>query len=393
MIIFAAMFSIFFTFCCLIFKKMLWKCWPWTAKLLCCSCQTEEKNVPKLSLKKLTCSCSRSSAQPHFLFLFTGDREAGGGESRPAEGDWKPAEGERQAGVHAGRPQPCVQAPHRRAPPAVRAPAAPAAVHPPAPDHAPQHGNPGSNEPSGREARAGGWRGGAGQAPALRHQAHLPGWRRRQRRDVLHRWRQPEHAGGGGVHPGRHTQRPESHIHLPEHAGARKPLTLLRVLLQGPPAQQQQRRPVLRLPQLAHPPGPLSEGSARHSWETNTVAEGKHEDQLCAPPPPPVSLKDQEHTQQSRPSWPCEPFPPLQGDPQGLRHVFLLVLLQCQFFFFCKSVCTNPEKCHPFAISTPECQLVYWADNTEEKHAWTWQSWVDVTETRERVLIYFFENV
>ncbi|KAK5885950.1 hypothetical protein CesoFtcFv8_017035 [Champsocephalus esox] len=64
----------------------------------------------------------------------------------------------------------------------------------------------------------------------------------------------------GRVHPGCHAQRAQPHIHLPEHAGTREPLALLRVLLQGPPAEQQQRGSVLRLPQLPHPPGPLSGG-------------------------------------------------------------------------------------------------------------------------------------
>ena len=113
-----------------------------------------------------------------------------------------------------------MQAPHGGAPPVVRAPAAPAAVRPPAPDYALKLGNPGSNEPSGSEAGAGGHRGWGGKAPALCHQAHLPGWRGCQRWDVLHGWRQPEHAGRGSVHPGSHAQRPKPHIHLPEYAGA-----------------------------------------------------------------------------------------------------------------------------------------------------------------------------
>lgn len=107
-------------------------------------------------------------------------------------------------------------------------------------------------------------------------------------------------------------------------------------------------------------------------------------------PPLQCLFKTQEHIQQSRPSWPCEPFPPLQGDPQGLRHAFLLVLLQCKFFFLSVSVCTNPKKCQPFAISTPECQLVYWADYSVEKHAEIWQVWVDVTKLESAFLIYIF---
>ena len=110
--------------------------------------------------------------------LSKGDREAGGGESRPAEGDRDPAEGEGQAGVHAGCPQSRVQAAHGGAPPVDRAPAAApaaAAVYPPPPDHAPQHGHSGSDEPGGGEARAGGRRAGCGQASAFRHQAHMPG--------------------------------------------------------------------------------------------------------------------------------------------------------------------------------------------------------------------------
>lgn len=200
--------------------------------------------------------------------LSSGDWEAGGGESRPPEGDREPAEGERQAGVHARCPQSRVQAAHRGSPPAIGAPPAPAAVCPAPPNHAPQHGHPGSAQPGDCEARARRQRGECGQASALRHQAHLPGWRWW---DVLHRWRQPEHASGGGIHPSRHTQQPEPHIHLPEHDGAREPFALLRVLLQGPQAQQQQRRPVLGLPQLAHPPGPLSEGSARCKAEKQTL--------------------------------------------------------------------------------------------------------------------------
>lgn len=57
----------------------------------------------------------------NFTSYSTGNREAGGGEGRPAERDRDPAEGERQAGVHACCPQSRVQAAHRRAPPAIRA--------------------------------------------------------------------------------------------------------------------------------------------------------------------------------------------------------------------------------------------------------------------------------
>lgn len=53
--------------------------------------------------------------------------------------------------------------------------------------------------------------------------------------------------------------------------------------------------------------------------------------------------------------WAVSPL--LEGDPQGLRCVFLLVLLQCKKNFFIRqSVCTDSEKHHPFTISTPECQ-------------------------------------
>ncbi|CAG5866212.1 unnamed protein product [Menidia menidia] len=88
----------------------------------------------------------------------------------------------------------------------------------------------------------------------------LGGGRRRERRDVLPRRRQPQHAGGGGVHPGGHAQRAQPHLHLPQHAGAREPLALLRVLLQGPPALQQQRGPAPRPPQPPPPPGALGRG-------------------------------------------------------------------------------------------------------------------------------------
>ncbi|RVE56845.1 hypothetical protein OJAV_G00210330 [Oryzias javanicus] len=198
------------------------------------------------------------------------DGEAGGGEGRPAEGDREPAEGERQAGVHAGRSQPRVQAAALRASPAAAAAAA-AAVRPAAAVHAPRRGLQGPDEPGGGEAGAGRRRRRPEQTAALRHQAHLH-QRRRRRRLVLPGRGQPEHAGGGGVHPGHHAQRPQPHIHLPQHAGAGEPLTLLRVLLQGPPAEQQQRRgPVLRLPQLPHPPGPLRGQEEVTLWSNSGI--------------------------------------------------------------------------------------------------------------------------
>lgn len=44
-------------------------------------------------------------------------------------------------------------------------------------------------------------------------------------------------------------------------------------------------------------------------------------------------LKTLESVQERRPSWPCcESFRPLQGDPQGLCHVYLL--FQCELFKF-----------------------------------------------------------
>lgn len=88
-------------------------------------------------------------------------------------------------------------------------------------------------------------------------------------------------------------------------------------------------------------------------------------------------------------------FPPLEGDPQGLRCVFLLVLLQCKknFFLFVK-VCAPTLKSiipSPFQLQSVN---VYWADNSEERHACIWQPLVDVITARERVLnIYIFENV
>lgn len=89
-------------------------------------------------------------------------------------------------------------------------------------------------------------------------------------------------------------------------------------------------------------------------------------------------------------------FPPLEGDPQGLRCVFLLVLLQCKkkIIFLSVKVCAPTLKSiipSPFQLQSVN---VYWADNSEERHACFWQPLVDVITARERVLnIYIFENV
>ena len=76
--------------------------------------------------------------------------------------------------------------------------------------------------------------------------------------------------------------------------------------------------------------------SARHSWETNTVAEGRARAPTARPLPSLQCLliKTQEHIEKSRPSWPCEPFPLRRETHKGYAACFLLFCFTVKKYFY-----------------------------------------------------------
>ncbi|XP_057414789.1 fos-related antigen 2 isoform X2 [Balaenoptera acutorostrata] len=138
----------------------------------------------------------------------SGDGGAGGGEVRPAEGDRRAAEGEGEAGVHAGGPRACVQDQPRGAPvaPGLRA-AGPA-----------QWGQWRGRRRGGEAGAPGRGQplvliGGAGQGAALRDQAHQHRW-------GLLRGGAPAHPHSGDLHSCHHSRHLEPRLHLPQRPGA-----------------------------------------------------------------------------------------------------------------------------------------------------------------------------